>query len=494
MTRMPRPFAWYTAALAVTVGVLVGVVLGGTMTPAPAVSAPSTPPEAAPTVDTAPPTVARVVDFSDVAERAARAVVSIDAAARSRRRGRPRPEGDRFDERGPRDGGRVEATGTGVLIDGDGYILTNEHVIDGAERVTVSLADGRSLQARLIGADADIDIALLKVDAPGPLPFAPLGDSSRLRVGEWVCAIGNPLAYDRTVTVGVVSFLGRKLFDQSLDDYIQTDAAISFGNSGGPLLNARGEVVGINSAVSRQAPSIGFAVPINQARAILPQLKQAGRVSRGYIGVALRPVDPDVQRALQLPRRDGALVQDVTPESPAARAGLRAYDLVVAVDGRPVGSDDALIRDIAGRAPGTQVRVDVLRDGRPLGAVIKLAERPSRDDAPSSPVPPTRRPATGPAELGLSLIEITAANASRFDVGRAREGLLIQRVEPMSAGGDAGLRRGTVVLQVNRRPVSTVASFRRVLDALRLGDPVALYIYDPAADRHEIVAVRTDQP
>ena len=166
-------------------------------------------------------------------------------------------------------------------------------------------------------------------------------------MGEWVCAIGNPLAYEHTVTVGVVSFLGRKLFDAGLDNYIQTDAAISFGNSGGPLINSRGQVIGINSAISRQASNIGFAVPINQARGVLPQLKKLGRVERGYIGVTLRDVDPDLQASLKLSRSDGALVQDVTAGSPGARAGLRPYDVIVAVDGDPVRTDDSLIREIA---------------------------------------------------------------------------------------------------------------------------------------------------
>ena len=206
-----------------------------------------------------------------------------------------------------------KGAGSGVIIGGDGYVLTNHHVIDRAERITVKLSDGRTLRGRASLARIRlIDIALIKVDATGPLPFAPLGDSDLLRVGEWVCAIGNPLAYEHTVTVGVVSYIGRKLFDTSLDNYIQTDAAINFGNSGGPLINGRGEVIGINAAISSRASNIGFAVPVNQAAAILPQLKERGRVSRGFIGVALRDVDPDLQRSLGLSTADGALVQDVT--------------------------------------------------------------------------------------------------------------------------------------------------------------------------------------
>src|SRR5438552_5220760 len=234
--------------------------------------------------------------------------------------------------------------GSGFIIDADGSILTNNHVIDRAERITVKLSDGRTLRARVIGADPDTDVALIKVDGQTNLPVAPLGDSATLRMGEWVCAIGNPLGYEHSVTVGVISFLGRKLFDQSLDNYIQTDAAINFGNSGGPLINARGEVVGINAAISSRASNIGFAVPINGAAAVLPQLRARGRVSRGYIGVALRDVDADLERSLKLTVGHGAFVQDVTAGSPGDRAAPRAYDIIVALDDEAIANDDGLIR------------------------------------------------------------------------------------------------------------------------------------------------------
>ena len=202
------------------------------------------------------------------------------------------------------------------------------------------------------------------VRADGRLPEAPLGNSDDLRVGEWVCAIGNPLGYVHSVTVGVVSFIGRKLFDKSLDDYIQTDAAINFGNSGGPLINAAGEVVGINSAISSRASNIGFAVPINQAVAILPQLKERGRVARGFIGVGLTDVTPALQRALNLSVAKGAMIQDVSPGSPAERAGLHAYDIIVEVEGRQVINNEEVIRDISARQPGSVARLEIVRDGR----------------------------------------------------------------------------------------------------------------------------------
>ena len=235
-------------------------------------------------------------------------------------------------------------TGSGVIIEADGHILTNHHVIERADRIIVKLADGRTLRARRRRIRSGHRHRAHQGGGAAPFPAAPLGDSSTLRVGEWVCAIGNPLAYEHTVTVGVVSFIGRKLFDKSLDNYIQTDAAINFGNSGGPLINARGEVIGINSAISSRASNIGFAVPINQARAVLPQLKQFGRVARGYIGVALKDVDPDLQRVAApglRARRAGAGRDRGLAGRPRRARGVRSHHR----RRRPaVSTNDELIR------------------------------------------------------------------------------------------------------------------------------------------------------
>ncbi|MFA5907466.1 MAG: trypsin-like peptidase domain-containing protein [Vicinamibacterales bacterium] len=501
---MTRHFAWTTAILTGIIGVLLGMVVttprGSVTAPGQAVGAVAAAPAAAitPAAEAAPVASATSINFADIAARINPAVVNIDATARSRRArrlleaGAPRSE-DPFDlgRRGsdvPRRG-----TGTGFLIDAAGHILTNHHVIEGAERLTVKLADGRSLRAEVVGSDPDTDIALIKVAGTTPFPHATLGDSTALRVGEWVCAIGNPLAYEHTVTVGVVSFIGRKLFDASLDNYIQTDAAISFGNSGGPLINARGQVIGINAAISRQASNIGFAVPSNQARDILPQLKALGRVERGYIGVTLRDVDPDVQASLKLSRGDGALVQDVTAGSPGARAGLQPYDVIVSVDGDPVRTHDTLIREIAARLPGTSARLQYVRDGRARDVSVKLAERPQR--ATDRPVSPAERSVqrTGPGELGLSLVEIDDSNAHRFDIPSGMTGLLVQRVEPLSVAYDAGITRGAIILEVNRQPVKSIAGFRRVVGASEPGDVLAVFLYDPDADARAIRTVRTEQ-
>ncbi len=376
-----------------------------------------------------------------------------------------------------------------------GLILTNHHVVEAADRVTVKLADGRTFRRALVGADTDTDIALLKVDSAQPLPHVTLGDSDAVRVGEWVCAIGNPFAYEHTVTVGVVSFVGRKLFDQSLDYYIQTDAAISFGNSGGPLLNTAGQVVGINAAVSRQANNIGFSIPINQAKAVLPQLLATGRVARGYIGVALRDVDADVRLALDLGDAAGALVQDVTAGSPAERAGLRSYDVITAIDGRAMAGDDMAIRTVAELTPGQTTRIDYRRDGRAHSVAVKLAERPARvGETTPAPAAAQRSFGAGPAELGLTVIEVHGGNAHRYDVPAGIEGLLVQRVEPVSAAADAGLERGQVILHINRRPVATVAALRQVVGQARPGAPVAVLVYDPGLDLRVLRVLHADVP
>jgi serine protease Do len=453
-----------------------------------------------------------LINFADVVERINPAVVNIDATTRgageSSRRRRGRGDGaDPFDapfDFAPRNNERDSprrGAGSGFIIDADGSILTNNHVIDRAERIIVKLSDGRTLRARVIGADPDSDIALIKVDGQSGLPVAPIGDSSALRMGEWVCAIGNPLGYEHSVTVGVVSYLGRKLFDASLDNYIQTDAAINFGNSGGPLINSRGEVIGINSAISSKASNIGFAVPMNGAAAILPQLRARGRVSRGYVGVALRDVDADLVRSLNLPVNEGALIQDVTSGSPGERAGLRAYDVIVSFDGLSTANDDQLIREISSRTPGTAVLLQVIRDGRQQSISVKLAERPLRGGAtadpaplpstPSAPTPPGRRADQEPA-LGLTVRDIDTSTADRLELPKPLHGVLIQRVEPLSAASDSGVERGTVLLEVNRQHVDSTEAFKRIVRGARIGDVMTLYVYSPALDQRQLKTVRVE--
>ena len=507
---MSRRFTFVTVVLTALVAFLVGaIVAGGVARSAVSAGAPVRA-RAAPIASSrrgGVPAMASPVNFADVVERINPAVVNIDATTRGReprkRRGRngspdaPDPFDGPFDYGTPRERETPRrGAGSGFIIDADGSILTNNHVVDRAERITVKLADGRTVRARLIGADPDTDIALIKVDGQTGLPVAPLGDSARLRMGEWVCAIGNPLGYEHTVTVGVVSFLGRKLFDMSLDDYIQTDAAINFGNSGGPLINSRGEVIGINAAISSRASSIGFAVPINGASAVLPQLRARGRVSRGYMGVGLRDVDADLERSLKLTVDHGALVQDITAGSPADRAGLRPYDVITALDDREIANDDQLIREISARAPGSAARLRLVRDGHDQTLIVKLAERPARERQdraePSSPGPERNRPDPENAPLGLIVRDLDRQMADRLDVPGDVRGVLITRVEGMSASFDGGIERGTILLEINRQRIESAAEFRRVARGARSGDVLTLYIYAPDLEQRQLKTIRVE--
>lgn len=488
-----RRFVVVTIVLVGVVAFMVGLVVAGSgirMPQGPLTTLARGPvPAAAPVQQAAamlmPSGLGSGIDFAEVASRMNAAVVNVDASSRG---GRRRGDLDEPQREGPRQG-----AGSGFVIDADGHILTNFHVIDGADRITITLSDGRALRARVVGTDPAIDVALLAIDAGAAarLPVATLGDSERLRVGEWVCAIGNPLGYVHSVTVGVVSFMGRKLFDNSLDDYIQTDAAINFGNSGGPLINARGEVVGINTAISSQANNIGFAVPINQVRAVLPQLKARGRVARGFIGVTLETVTPQLQRALGLATATGAIVQEVTADTPAERAGLRAYDVIRSVDGQDVTSSDELIRDVSGRAPGSVARLQVVRDGRPQDVMVKLAERPATEgeDADRRPVQPAD--STQPP-LGLVVRNIDASTSQRYGLPSSLRGVLVTRIEPASVAQVARVRRGMVILEINRRRVESVDEYERTVARAQPGDVLALYVYDPLAEQRSILTVTVE--
>jgi serine protease Do len=500
---MSRRFALVTVLLVAAGSFLVGLIVAGSLTPAPAVSR-TTRPASVPAAAARRASASPLVNFADVAERLNPAVVNIDATSRGGQNPEDTdlsgPPAERYSHpwEAPNRGDDLDVprrgTGSGVIIEPEGYILTNHHVIERAERILVKLTDGRTLRAAVVGSDPDTDIALIKVESGGPFPAAALGDSDTLRVGEWVCAIGNPLAYEHTVTVGVVSYIGRKLFNTSLANYIQTDAAINFGNSGGPLINARGEVIGINSAMSSRASSIGFAVPVNQARAVLPQLKQFGRVARGYIGVALKDVDPDLQRSLNLGTSRGALVQDVTEGSPGERAGLRAYDLITAVDGRAITTNDELIRRISAMPPGRPVRLDLVRDGRAVALTVKLAERPGRpiQSRKGGSAQPSSNPSPSEPPLGLVVRDLDRDDVARLELRHPLQGVVISRVDPLSAAFDADLERGQVILEVNRRPVASVGEFRRLVSGAHSGDVLTLYLYLPDAEQRALRTVRVD--
>ena len=486
-----RRFTILTVALASAVGLLVGLILAGQFTPTPVVtSAPRSYPAVSDIARPILPVAGFNSNFADVVERINSAVVNIDATSNRGGGGLP------YLRDAPRYDGPTRGAGSGFVIDSAGYILTNNHVIDNAERITVTLADGRAFRGQVVGADPAIDVALLRIEGARDLPEAPLGNSDGLRVGEWVCAIGNPLGYVHSVTVGVVSFIGRKLFDASLDDYIQTDAAINFGNSGGPLINTRGEVIGINSAVSSRTNNIGFAVPINQAVAILPQLKAHGKVSRGYLGIRLTDVTPELRRGLNLSVARGAVVEDFTSDSPAERSGLHVYDVIVEVDGRDISGNDELIRDISAREPGTVVKLELMRDDKRMTVPVRLTERPNQGRADLDELPGTGPASTSdePASrLGLTVRDIDRAAMARHNIPAGMEGVWISKIDPTGAAFSLPLRRGFVITEINRRRIRSLSDYDRVFSTVKAGDVLAIYFYDPNNAQRRLLTVTVER-
>ena len=501
---MNRRFTLITVLLTASVAFFLGVLVSGPASvPAPLRASSAVALAQASPSDSRPVATGGIstVNFADVIGRVNAAVVNIDSTSRGGGHKLPswHPPFDPFggpDNGGPHDRQKDpprRGAGSGFIIDPSGLILTNNHVVEGAERLTVKLADGRSLHARLVGADPDIDIALIKVDCATPLPAAPLGDSTHLRVGEWVCAIGNPLAYEHSVTVGVISYMGRKLWDPALDEYIQTDAAINFGNSGGPLVNTQGDVIGVNAAISSRASNIGFAVPINQATAILPQLKAHGKVARGYIGVRLREMDPDLQRSLKLERVQGALVEDVTAGSPGDRAGVRTYDVIQGVDDVRVTTDDDLVRSVAAMQPGNVIHLRLLRDGHPRTVTVKLAERPSRPTGDEVVRSSQQDGGAGrPVPIGLTVKDLDKDTVARLGIPRNLTGVLVTQVDLLSPAYDGEIERGSVVLEINRTPVASTADFRRITGAARTGDALTFHLYVPSVGRHELHTIQVE--
>jgi serine protease Do len=340
-----------------------------------------------------------------------------------------------------------------------------------------------------------LDVALIRISSAEPLPAVPLGDSATLRVGQWVCAIGNPLGYVHSVTVGVVSFLGRKLFDQTLDAYIQTDAAISLGNSGGPLIDTEGRVIGITTAVSSQAANIGFAVPISQVAAALPQLRERGRVSRGFVGLGLTRLTPSIAAALSLSVDRGALVQDVAADSPAGRAGVRPYDVVIGADGVEVRSDEDLLRQVAAKTPGTMTALDVVRQAARERIVVKVAERPIPTAAQGRLRQTDARPAVASDQgpLGMTVRDLDPASALRKALPDSIRGVVVVEVDPAGAARLARIRPGQMILEINRVPTPTADRYETTLESIAPGLTVVALVYDPITEKRVLAAITPDR-
>ncbi|VXB63572.1 putative periplasmic serine endoprotease DegP-like [Luteimonas sp. 9C] len=464
----------------------------GAQTPADAAASVSSTPEA--------PLVSGLPDFTRLVERVAPAVVSIESTIGARQtRGQQMPDDAQIPEifrrffgpgfempggpGGPGRGGsapRGTSMGTGFLISADGYLLTNHHVVDGAEEVKVRLSDRREFTAKVVGSDAESDVAVLKIDATG-LPTLRFGNGASVKPGQWAVAIGSPFGFEQSVTAGIVSAVARsnQYADQRYVPFIQTDVPINQGNSGGPLLNVSGEVIGINSQIFSNSGGymgVSFAIPIDLAANVAEQIKKTGSVQRGSLGVQVSNVTPEAAAGFKLPDTRGALVQEVLPGSPAQRAGIEPGDVIRAVDGTEIIASSELPPLVGGKTPGTKVRMQVLREGRTRDFDVTLtalesgaASANSRDAQSPSPA----SAASGNA-LGLTGRDLDAAQRRQFGLA-GDEGVLVASAG-RGAAANAGIAQGDVILRVGRTPVGSAAALDRALQSVQPGDTVMLLV------------------
>lgn len=409
--------------------------------------------------------------YADLVTRVSPAVVTI----RSTERARPAQQfpfmddpmfreffGDRMPQQQTPQ--RVQGVGSGVIVNSDGYILTNHHVVDGAIDIKVELTDNRTFTAKLVGSDPPSDLAVLKIDAKD-LPTLSLGDSDKVRVGDPVLAVGNPLGIGQTVTAGIISAKGRQtgISDGSFEDFLQTDAAINRGNSGGALVNTSGELIGINSQILSPSGGnigIGFAIPANMAKVVMDQLLKTGKVRRGMLGVTIQSIDADLAASLNLPAARGAIVTSVSPGGPAEKAGIKRGDVITAVNNQPVADNNVLRNQVASLAPGANATLTLLRNSREQNVQVTLAELPDRQRPESEDSDSGDGANSGGTErYGLTLQPLTSETASRYGLDADDQGLLVTRVDPSSNAASAGIRQGDLIQEVNRQPVKSFTDF-----------------------------------
>jgi len=394
-----------------------------------------------------------------IQQTAGRTVVSIKTESQDKR-------GPQTGKDSPKGEPPHRGVGSGVIVDPRGFVLTNHHVIERADEIELTLSDGRSFIGTVIGRDPKTDLAVVKVEADQALPAAKLGNSDTVKVGQWAVAIGNPFGLGQSLTIGVISGVGRgELGLSTFEDYIQTDASINPGNSGGPLLNIRGEVIGINTAINPIGRGIGFAIPINMAKEVMQQLVDHGRVVRGYLGVIIQTLSPELAGKFDVAENGGVLVGDILQDSPAQGAGLQRGDVILDFAGQPVHKMQELQRLVASTRPGTAVRLKVLRDRQEQLVSLEMGEL--KDSEPKAEPAGSR--------YGLTLDGVTRDLVKQFNL-KIDTGVVITNVETGSPAARDGLRKGDVVLEIERAPVSTMDAFKSVVTKLNPSDPVLLLI------------------
>jgi serine protease Do len=414
--------------------------------------------------------------FAQVAEAVGPAVVNINTIIRSGGGRTPVEEffGDEFFRRffgDPERPQQQRSLGSGVIVDPSGIALTNAHVVERATEIELVTAEGKKHKAKIVGVDKRTDLAVLRLQGGGPYPSAVLGDSDKVRVGDWVLAIGSPFGLQQTVTAGIISAKGRSIGQGPFDDFLQTDAAINPGNSGGPLVNMSGEVVGINSAIlSRSGGNvgIGFSIPSNMAKRIYTELATKGKITRGWLGVSIQELTPELAKGFGLKEPRGVLIADVVKDSPADRAGLTSGDVLIEFDSKKVDTPQDLQKVVAATAPGKGVPVKVWREKGEKTLEIKLGETPD-ETAMAEPAP------KGKSLLGLDTRPITPDIQRQLNL-RTTDGVIVARVEEESAAAEAGLQRGDVVREVNRQRIRSMQDFERATQAIKPGDRVTMLL------------------
>jgi len=399
-------------------------------------------------------------NFSDLASKVSSSVINIQTTKTVKSVGQDFREhsGGPFDDffgrffgNNPPEDFQEKGLGSGFVISHDGYILTNNHVVEGASHIKVKIADGKEFDAKVVGRDPKTDIAVIKIEGASDLKPLMLGNSDELKVGNWVIAVGNPFGLDQTVTAGIVSGKARVIGSGPYDNYIQTDASINPGNSGGPLINMNGEVVGINTAIMASGHGIGFAIPINMAKDIIPQLEEKGHVTRGWLGVSIQEVTPSLAESFGLKEKKGALVTEVIGSGPAEKAGIQRGDVLLQFDGKDISGSRNLPQMVASTPIGKTVLVKLLRDQQLLTREVRVGEMESKGDVANVP---TQKP------LGVAVRNVTPETAGKVGV-KSETGVLVIGVEPGSPAADAGVQRGDVIVEVNRKAVKDVEEFSR---------------------------------